>query len=100
MTVTRLGGFTGNIKLSCTSVPEHAQWGLSSAGNVNITGGPQILTLTLNTSDVSNMARGWASEPPGRSSPVAYAARFAGFLLPALLLPRLPVRSKHRLLIP
>jgi len=100
VTVTPLNGFTGNIQLSCASLPEHAQCGFSSGGNVALAGSARTVTLTLNTSDVFGYGDkvGKLNHPetprPSRTLPI-----LAGMLLPALLLPRLRFWPKYRLLV-
>ena len=100
VTVTPLGGFPGNVQLSCASVPVHAQCYFASGSTVALATGPQTVTLTINTSDVleyGNKVGRLNSPAVSRSSHTLPI--LAGLLLPALLLPGFRRRPKHRLLL-
>jgi hypothetical protein len=81
ITTTPLNGFSGNVTLSCGTLPPYAtcEWSNTST---QVSGGPATTQLTIDTSAVL----GYASlvAPSKRGTPAQIA--FAGLFLPALCL--------------
>ena len=98
VTLTPLGGFTGDIQLSCGTLPDHAQCRFSN-GTTALSGRTQTVTLTINTSDVF----GYGDRVGGREQVVPpYPYRgfriVAGLLLPLIVLGRRRWPGGYRLL--
>ena len=52
VTVTPIGGFQGNVTLSCPDLPEHTQCVFENGATVSLAKGAQQVQVVVNTSDV------------------------------------------------
>ena len=98
ITVTPLGQFAGEVKLNCGTLPEHATCTLSpESGRLSPSGGPQTVSVYLDTSDVIGYA---SAQPMPMFNPPA--GRFLVALsIPLFLLSGVSTkrnRRSHRLL--
>lgn len=82
VTITPVGGFKGNVALSCANTADHTQCEFRDGSTVSLADGPKTLKLTVNTSDVYGYGKKISqSAPPSRGS------ASGGGVLTALLLP-------------
>ena len=83
VTVSPVGGFSGDVSLSCTGSPAHVQCLFPSGSSTTIGGSAKTLQLAINTSDVY----GWGSQISRTESPGVAPSRSMGFLALCCALP-------------
>lgn len=82
VTITPVGGFKGNVALSCANSADHTQCEFRDGSTVSLADGAKTLKLTVNTSDVY----GYGNKI-SRSAPPSRGRASGGGVLAALLLP-------------
>jgi len=82
VTITPVGGFKGNVALSCANTADHTQCEFRDGSTVSLADGAKTLKLTVNTSDVY----GYGNKI-SRSAPPSRGGASDGGVLATLLLP-------------
>lgn len=86
VTLTPIGGFPGTVLLGCSSLPQHTQCSYNPSTSKPLSGGPQTVRLTVDTSDLLDYGHQVGKEgAPNFRQGKGRSIMFASLLLPMLL---------------